>query len=38
MSSSGHVAPVGAVRCNKVYNMMASGCVNTALWVKTSGR
>ena len=29
----GHVAPVGCVRCNPKYDMVASGCVNTALWI-----
>jgi WD40 repeat protein len=31
----GHVAPVGCVRCNPKYDMVASGCVNTALWIRT---
>jgi len=30
----GHVAPVGSVRCNPRYDMMASGCVNLALWIQ----
>lgn len=30
---SGHVAPVSVVRCNPRYSVMASGCVNTALWI-----
>jgi COMPASS component SWD2 len=30
----GHVAPVGCVRCNPKYDMVASGCVNTALWIR----
>ena len=28
----GHVAPVGCVRCNPKYDMVVSGCVNTAIW------
>lgn len=31
---SGHVAPVGYVRCNPKYDVVASGCVNTALWIR----
>jgi COMPASS component SWD2 len=30
---TGHNAPVGCIQCNKVYEVMASGCVNTALWI-----
>jgi COMPASS component SWD2 len=30
---SGHVAPVGCVKCNSRYDVMAAGCVNTALWI-----
>jgi COMPASS component SWD2 len=30
----GHVAPVGSIRCNPKYDMVASGCVNTALWIR----
>lgn len=32
----GHVAPVGCVRCNPKYDIVASGCVNTALWIRGS--
>jgi WD40 repeat protein len=34
--TGGHVAPVGCIRCNPRYDIIASGCVNTALWVRTS--
>lgn len=30
---TGHVAPVGCIRCNPKYDMMATGCVNTVLWI-----
>lgn len=30
----GHVAPIGSIRCNPKYDMVASGCVNTALWIR----
>jgi COMPASS component SWD2 len=33
----GHVAPVGCVRCNPKYDLIASGCVNTALWIRGVG-
>ena len=32
----GHVAPVQQIRCNKVYDTMASGCVNAVLWIENS--
>ena len=32
---SGHVAPVGCVKCNPRYDVMAAGCVNTALWIQS---
>jgi WD40 repeat protein len=31
---TGHVAPIGCVKCNPRYDMWASGCVNTALWLR----
>jgi COMPASS component SWD2 len=31
---TGHVAPVGCVACNPKYDIFASGCVNTALWIR----
>lgn len=31
---SGHVAPVGRIRSNKVYDTIASGCVNAVLWIQ----
>jgi COMPASS component SWD2 len=30
---TGHVSQVGEVACNPQYNMIASGCVNVALWI-----
>ena len=33
---AGHVAPVGCVKCNPRLDMWASGCVNTALWLRPS--
>lgn len=30
---TGHVAPVGCVRCNPKYDVIASGCLNTVLWI-----
>ena len=32
-SLTGHVETVGAVKCNPQYDVMASGCVNTVLWI-----
>jgi COMPASS component SWD2 len=32
---TGHVDPVGCVAANPVYDVIASGCVNTALWVRS---
>ncbi len=32
-SFGGHVAPVGCVRSNPKYDQIASGCVNTVLWI-----
>jgi COMPASS component SWD2 len=34
---SGHVGPVSCVRANPRYDVIASGCTNTALWLR-SGR
>ena len=34
---TGHVAPIGCVKCNPRYDMWASGCVNTALWLRGNG-
>jgi COMPASS component SWD2 len=31
---TGHVAPVGSIRCNPRYDVMAAGCINTALWIQ----
>lgn len=31
-----HVAVVTSVKCNPKYELIASGCVNTALWIKNS--
>ena len=31
---TGHVTPVQQIRCNKVYDTMASGCVNAVLWLQ----
>lgn len=31
---SGHVDPVGCVAANPAYDVIASGCVNTALWIR----
>lgn len=33
---TGHVAPVGCVKCNPRYDIMAAGCVNLALWIQSS--
>ena len=33
---TGHVAPVDCVKCNPRLDMWASGCVNTALWLRPS--
>lgn len=30
---TGHVAPVGCIACNPKYDVMATGCVNTVLWI-----
>lgn len=30
---TGHVSQVGCVKCNPKYNVFATGCVNTVLWV-----
>lgn len=30
---TGHVSPVGCVRSNPRFDVLASGCVNTALWI-----
>lgn len=35
-SLTGHVDPVSKVAANPVYDVIASGCVNTALWVRNS--
>ena len=32
---TGHVAPIGCIKCNPRYDMWASGCTNTALWLRT---
>ena len=32
----GHAAPVEHIRCNKKYDVIASSCVNTALWIRGS--
>lgn len=31
---SGHIAPVGAVACSPLYDVMATGCLNTVLWIR----
>ena len=31
---TGHVAPIGCIKCNPRFDMWASGCVNTALWLR----
>ena len=31
----GHVSPVGCIRCNPKYDVIASSCVNTVLWLPT---
>eukprot|EP01035_Chromulina_nebulosa_P020587 gene20587-26695_t len=33
---AGHVAPVGFIKCNPRYDVIASGCVNTALWIQST--
>lgn len=33
----GHVSQVGQVACSPKYNLFASGCVNTALWIPAAG-
>lgn len=30
---TGHVAPVGCIACNPKYDVMATACVNTVLWI-----
>jgi len=30
---TGHVSPVGCIACNPKYDVMATGCVNTVLWI-----
>lgn len=35
---TGHVQPVTSVRCNPKYDVIASGCVNTALWIQPSDK
>lgn len=32
-----HVAHVTSVKCNPKYDLIATGCVNTALWIKNGG-
>lgn len=34
---TGHIAPVNAITCNPVYDVMATGCLNTVLWIHSSG-
>jgi COMPASS component SWD2 len=34
---SGHIAPVNAIACNPMYDVMATGCLNTVLWIHSSG-
>ena len=31
---SGHIAPVGAVACSPLYDVVATGCLNTVLWIR----
>lgn len=31
---TGHVSPVACIRCNPKYDVIASGCVNTVLWIR----
>lgn len=33
---TGHVAPAEVIRTNRVYDVMASGCCNTVLWIPSS--
>ena len=32
---SGHTKPIGAIRCNPKYDMVATSCVHMALWLQT---
>lgn len=32
-SLEGHSGPVGALACNPKYAQIASGCINTCLWI-----
>lgn len=34
---AGHVSAIGCIKCNPKYNVMASGCVNTVLWIPSTG-
>eukprot|EP01041_Mallomonas_annulata_P010922 gene10922-22799_t len=33
---NGHIAPIGCVRCNPKYDLLATSCINTALWMHPS--
>jgi COMPASS component SWD2 len=36
-SLSGHVGPVSCIKANPRYDVIASGCTNTALWLRSLG-